>query len=316
MKTKNPFRHTWKDYFSFSNRERKGLLVLFSLFGIEAMILFYLHFSPVKNSPVDFSQFEKEVVVFLAASANAQAQENQALPETPGDSIQNTGSGIPSGKKTELFAFDPNNLPADDWKRLGFTEKQILSIKKYEGKGGTFRSKEDVKKMYAIREDEYKRLEPFIVIPEKKTDRPKKNFRPNGKKTLVVDVGVADSTEFEKLPLIGYYLASKICHYREMLGGFYSIAQVQEVRGLSDSVFQVIRPLLVLTDSTNLRRMNINRVEYAELNRHPYISGSVARVIVNYRDQHGSFHSPEDLRKVALVNDELYRKIAPYLKAE
>jgi competence protein ComEA len=35
--------------------------------------------------------------------------------------------------------------------------------------------------------------------------------------------------------------------------------------------------------------------------------------IIEYRKQHGDYHSMEDLRQVAILNDEILRKIAPYL---
>jgi competence protein ComEA len=47
-----------------------------------------------------------------------------------------------------------------------YRKKQIRSIRKYESRGGTFRSKADLRKMYAIGPSLYEKLEPFISIPE------------------------------------------------------------------------------------------------------------------------------------------------------
>ena len=52
----------------------------------------------------------------------------------------------------------------EDYKKLGLSEKQINTINNYKNKGGTFKTKEDFKKMYVISDEEYKRLEPYIVI--------------------------------------------------------------------------------------------------------------------------------------------------------
>ena len=60
----------------------------------------------------------------------------------------------------------------------------------------------------------------------------------------------------------------------------------------------------------------MNTADYAELSMHPYIDNTVANLILSYRKQHGPFREVDDLRKVALVDGELYRKIAPYLKVE
>ena len=42
----------------------------------------------------------------------------------------------------------------------------------------------------------------------------------------------------------------------------------------------------------------------------------LANAVIQYRDQHGSFQSPQDLKRVALVTDELFNKIAPYLMVD
>jgi len=75
-------------------------------------------------------------------------------------------------------------------------------------------------------------------------------------------------------------------------------------------------PHVLLKDSTNLRKINLNTAGYEELNAHPYINSKIANVILAYRKQHGPFQDINDLLKVALVDAELYRKIAPYLKVE
>ncbi|MBP6648934.1 MAG: helix-hairpin-helix domain-containing protein, partial [Bacteroidia bacterium] len=40
----------------------------------------------------------------------------------------------------------------------------------------------------------------------------------------------------------------------------------------------------------------------------------LARILVNYRDQHGAFQSLADFRSVPLITEENFRKLAPYLK--
>jgi competence protein ComEA len=288
-------------------------MVLFALILVEIGVLLYLHFTPPKNEMVDHSIFKKEVEEFYASAREDSSDDENISPAS--SEFQKDAEVRP---KRELFAFNPNNLPESEWKRLGFSEKQIRPIKNYESKGGKFRSKDDVRKMYSIHEDEYKRIEPFIAIPETSKDTshfhssnafPKKGF-------LVVDIGTADSTELEKLPMVGTYLARKIFVFREKLGGFFSIDQLKEMYGMRDSVFQIILPHLALNDSTNLRRINLNTAEFAELNKHPYINSQLANVILNYRKQHGAFQSVDEVRKTSLVNDELYRKIAPYLRVE
>ena len=138
------------------------------------------------------------------------------------------------------------------------------------------------------------------------------------KKEILIDVATADSAELTKLPLIGPVKARIIRDYRAKLGGFCSINQLREVWGIDDSIFQIIRPHVILSDSTHYQKMNINTSDAYTLNHHPYFykNKNVSNVIVNYRKQHGNYQTVEDIKRTALVSDSLFLKIAPYLTVE
>lgn len=127
----------------------------------------------------------------------------------------------------------------------------------------------------------------------------------------LIDINKADTTVFISLPGIGSKLAARIINYRESLHGFYSVQQVGEVYGLADSIFQKIKPWLVVTEIP-FQKININTAGVAEL-VHPYISYNLAKVIIQYRNQHGKFTGLEELKKIILIDQLLYNKIVPYL---
>jgi DNA uptake protein ComE-like DNA-binding protein len=284
-------------------------MVLFVLMIAEIIVLVWLRYIPSTSDPIDFSAFKKEIDAFYAEQNAANIGDEKDFRATDDVKIAADVS------KGELFYFNPNELPEKEWMRLGFSEKQVRSIKNYESKGGSFRSKDDVKKMYAISESEFNRIAPYIDLPKEKSAEPK-TFKKISKPFLTVDIGTADTSELNKLPMVGEILAFKIYNYREKLGGFYSVSQLKEVYGLRDSAYMIILPHLILKDSSNLRKMNLNTAGYEELNMHPYINSKIANVVLAYRKQHGPFQDITDLQKVALVDAELYRKIAPYLKVE
>ena len=169
--------------------------------------------------------------------------------------------------------------------------------------------------------NEYERIAPYIKIEP--VSEPNKNF--TGKlspeiqpvKTYAsryadVDINSADTTAFIALPGIGSKLAARIISFRDKLGGFYSVAQLGETFGLPDSTFQKIKQYLKL-ENTSVRKININKATIDELKAHPYIKYSLASPIVAYRNEHGAFAKVEDIKKVMLVTDDIYNKIAPYL---
>lgn len=130
-----------------------------------------------------------------------------------------------------------------------------------------------------------------------------------------LDINLADSAVWSHLPGIGFRLACRIVHFREKLGGFYSIDQVKETFGLPDSTFQSIRPFLQ-NNGTEMQKINLNAAEQEALQAHPYIRWKLAKEIIQYREQHGGFKSVEELQQLALMDAEDYKKLAPYLEVK
>ena len=62
--------------------------------------------------------------------------------------------------------------------------------------------------------------------------------------------------------------------------------------------------------------MNVNTATAEQLGAHPYIRKKLADLIVRYRIEHGNFSDVSAIRRMPLVNDDLYFKLAPYLKTE
>jgi competence protein ComEA len=227
-----------------------------------------------------------------------------------------------SNLKRELFYFDPNTLNAAGWKKLGLREKTVQTIQNYLGKGGKFRKPDDLKRVYGLRENEYERLEPYIKIegaaetkkyePFVKTNNETQPAKPFTSRYSVIDVNISDTTAFISLQGIGNKLAARIVNFRDKLGGFYSVEQVKETFGLPDSTYQKIKQYLKL-DNTSVKKININTATIDELKAHPYIKYSLANPIVAYRNEHGLFSKVEDVKKVMVVTEDVYNKIAPYL---
>lgn len=141
-------------------------------------------------------------------------------------------------------------------------------------------------------------------------------FVPGTRKSVfqprTIDINTADTTAFIALPGIGSKLANRIINFREKLGGFYSVQQIGEVYGIADSVFQKISPWLQLKDAS-VKKLNINTATFDELKAHPYTKYAIANAIIAYRNEHGPFAKIEDTRKVMIVTEEWYSKMAPYL---
>lgn len=224
--------------------------------------------------------------------------------------------------KVELFAFDPNTVSETDLLRLGLPGRTAKSIVNYRAKGGKFRRKEDLRKIYTLDEQDYARLEPYMVMGATvvSLESPRPASYADGHagaakyvSERLLDVNSADVEAWQRLPGIGEKRAQRIVAFREALGGFLSVAQVGEMYGLPDSVFQKIRPMLE-TGDRNIRKINLNAASVEMLEAHPYISGKQAGIIVAFRDQHGAYASTDDLGKIAAFSDRKWlEKVKPYL---
>ena len=49
---------------------------------------------------------------------------------------------------------------------------------------------------------------------------------------------------------------------------------------------------------------------------HPYLRYNLANAIFQYKQQHGNFNSVEDIKKIMLVTEDAFNKVAPYLMVE
>ncbi len=223
-----------------------------------------------------------------------------------------------SRPEAPLFPFDPNTLSGDSLQMLGLPGRTVRTLLNYREKGGRFREKEDLKRIYGMRAEDYERLHPYIRIREQPIAKSKEvpAARPAAYAASapaapsVLDINLAGPAEWEQLPGIGPAYARRICSFRDKLGGFASVAQVAETYGLPDSTFQQLQPRLKA--SPVFRPIAINKVDAATLKAHPYLSWKQANAIIAYRNQHGSFRSVEEVKKVRALPAELHGKMAPY----
>lgn len=297
-----------KDYFTFSKKERTAIILLLLMM---ACFIAAPYFYRVKPKPLVLN---KALVDYLAKNKNAPADSNEEDTRSFHPPVE-TAPVI----KKEIFPFDPNTISSDEWKRLGIGDKTIRTILNYRNKGGKFRSAEDIKKIWGIKKEAAERLMPFVRIAVAESSQKKQfnNYPPapqriTGNKIAELDINAATIDEWKALPGIGEILASRIIKFRDRMGGFSSIEQVHKTYGITDSVFQVIIPYLKINTAT-IQKLNLNTASVYDLKMKANIPNEVAKAIVIYRQQYGPYQSVNDLRKIVLMSDSLFQRIATSL---
>ncbi len=310
---------TGKNFLSFTKKEKRG--IVFTLLIIVAIFIAAKYVYPLIAVEKNISQTE-----LSAATDSLLVKQNDEGKKSYANNDFNSDEGYQAYPKKSynttftgtMFYFDPNTLDAAGWQKLGVKDKTIASMQKYISKGGRFREPEDLNKVWGLRDDEKERLIPYVRIAQQAQPTYTNNYtsyekKPYEKKVIAaVDINTGDSSSFDALPGIGGGFSRRIINFRNKLGGFYKIEQVAETFGLPDSVFQKIKPLLKIYGN-DIKKINVNTAKEEELKAHPYIRWQLAKVITEYKKQHGDFKNLEELKKIMVIDAETYNKISPYL---
>lgn len=84
------------------------------------------------------------------------------------------------------------------------------------------------------------------ISSEAETPQSSDTETPGPAQPRIVNINSATAGDFEGLPAIGSELAGRIIRYREGVGGFKSIDEIKQVRGIGDKLFEKIRMYLTL----------------------------------------------------------------------
>ena len=232
--------NSWEAYFIFSEKERKGIIVLGVILTLS--IVFAL-----------LVPHKKDIV-------------GKASPLT-----------IPT---LHLFTFDPNTIDSANAIHLGIPLKQVNTLMHYREKGGRFYKKEDILKLYGLDPVIAQQLIPFIELTStenlskwgryttndkvnnyksndddahkfKTNNYKEKNYGPwlkmkNGSASWIIDINEAGANEWHDKTKLPMNIVYQIINFKNHLGGFTHPLQLKKVYGLADTTFQNLRPHLVV----------------------------------------------------------------------
>lgn len=311
-----------RSFFDFSHAEATGFLIMVFL-----LLLASVGWLLYRNMPgPGYTAYAAD-----KALLDSLVLEMEALEPRSGLDSERPSAPAPA----VYFPFNPNLLPADSLALLGMPPWLARRIVNYRQKGGQFRKKEDLLKIYDFPDSLYQALDSYIRIapapPSAGTtaDRSKKNEAFGDEKprntpaakvpeTIVAfDINQVDSLQLQQVRGIGPVLSGRIVKFRERLGGFTSLDQLYEVWGLDSAVVSRLQERAYVEEGFEPQNiLLINSASQNDLAAHPYINPSQARLIYNYRQQHGPFRSVEDLRKIHILDAGFVQKIAPYIRLE
>jgi competence ComEA-like helix-hairpin-helix protein len=219
-----------------------------------------------------------------------------------------------------MQVFDPNTADSSTLVHLGFKPWQAKNMVKYRAAGGRYRKPEDLKKLYGMTDSMYQALTPYIYIAREEVDSVavdslRKDSLPRWEeenKDTILNLRTADTVELKMIHGIGSYRARQIVRYREQLGGFVSVEQVLEAKGMENVDADSLLAHFWI-DSVKIEAMNVNWVGVQRLSRHPYLRFEQAQAIYELRRKKIRLDSIQQLQQIECISAETLEKIAPYL---
>lgn len=131
--------------------------------------------------------------------------------------------------------------------------------------------------------------------------------------TVKLELNTADSLQLVGLKGIGPTYAHRIVAYRDLLGGYYSVDQLLEIRGMTQENFDRIQTQ-VCVNATKIKRFNLNTITYDELKNHPYLTAKQAYYLVKQRNLDYPWKGVDEIQTdEEILTKKGLKKIEPYL---
>jgi competence protein ComEA len=315
-------------FFKLNQKERIGIITLF----VAAIAIHFGYYIYERNQSVapNFVVLDSTNYAWEQPNYRASKYEPNNYASSFFNEEQEANINAAVNNNVVLFNFDPNTASYSDWLKLGVAPYIANSINKFKSKGGKFYKPDDLNKIFLLPKDKAAALIPFVkidvaLLPQKNNYKEpifskedmatitsyENSYVPKTINPVAINTG--DTTAFMNLPTIGSGFAKRIINYRNQLGGFSTINQVQEVYGVTPEMFASIAPYLVL-DPIPIKLLNINTATEEQLAKHPYIPKNIAKAIVNYKNQHGGkYNTVLELQNIMILDEPTFMKIKPYL---
>lgn len=307
------FKSQIKTFFNFNKRQERGAFVLVVLIIIAFTVDLLLP-KIIKEEAYDYSSALEEIEAWKATAV-------EIVDNKPYSRKTNKTKSITAEKiKLNPIPFNPNKLPEKQWLEMGMPSRVVKTILKYEAKGGSFKKGKDLKKIYGLTPEIYQQLESYIVIPslellEKKLKVPAVEAIAKTVEIIPLDINRADSIEFLNVPGIGPFYAGHIVDYRNRLGGYLSLQQLNELYKMDSIRLHGWLPYLIFKD-TLLVQINLNTADFKTVLKHPYIDYETTKKILNHRNKLGRYAALYQLKKDSILSDSLFQKLESYLKVD
>lgn len=285
---------TFKSYFQFTKSQRSGIILLVLLCVTFQLAYFFIDFKTVSNN----SKEKQEWLAF----------------QTEIDSLKQ----IKRDYKPKTYPFNPNFIADFKGYKLGMSVAEIDRLLNFRKTNKYVNSAQDFQNVTKVSDSLLNTISPYFKFPDWVNNKKeyKSNYIPFEKKKvkiIILDINLATKEDLIKIYGIGAALSDRILKLKELLGGFVSMEQMNDVWGLSPDVIENLNKNFKVALLPKVKKVDINNATIKELMLFPYFKYALAKAIVTYRSMNGDFKENADLTKINGFPDDKINIIGLYL---
>ena len=221
--------------------------------------------------------------------------------------------------------FNPDGYSVNEWMKLGFSEKQSEAIVKYKNYlGGSFISKEKFKDCFIISTENYKQLEPYLLLPDKTPENLKKLAgNTTGKTKIQYHYFDPNQLDMEGWKTLGFSekQANAIVNYRDrnLRGSFKNLEELEKCFVISSEKFQEMKPYIKLNpvsvkkdeikqEKTDFSKTDLNTITFKQLIEFGLDERSAGSML-SFRKKLGGFVNKQQILDTYNIDKEIVQKL-------
>ncbi|EJL75288.1 hypothetical protein PMI13_00547 [Chryseobacterium populi] len=254
------------------------------------------------------------------------------LPETNKEARSGQFENFGNRTITVSGKFNPDHFSVNDWINTGFSEKQAEAIIKYKGYlGGNFISKEKFKECFIISDEKYKKLAPYLILPEKTPENFKSISHYKSKiQYQPFDPNILDIEGWQALGF-SQNQAKVIVNYRDrnLKGSFRSLSDLEKCFVISAEKFQELKPYInidlkntknstnlssgIQQEKTDFSTVDLNSITFKQLIEFGLDERSAGSML-GFRKKLGGFVNKQQILDTYNINKDLVQKLISICK--
>lgn len=204
----------------------------------------------------------------------------------------------------KIYPFNPNYISDYKGYMLGMSVAEIDRLHQFRAKNEFVNSKEEFQEVTQVSDSLLKVISPFFRFPswtQNRTQNPikkKNDSKEWPKESVERDLNKVTANELKTINGIGEILSARIVKFRDRLGGFLLDDQLNDVYGLEPDVAKSVLKKYKVLNAPFVQKIPLNTASAEELSGIVYLNKTVAKKIVEYRQQNGGIQSFDELTKI------------------